>query len=177
MSKIGKKKIKIPSNIKIIIKNNNIITKGALGELSIKIDQNIKISLHKDYINTEMIKKSRKYKMIWGLSRSLINNLIIGISKGFKKKLIIIGIGYKIKTYKNYIILSLGFSHDIVYALPKEININIYKNNIISLESYDKYILGRVISDIKNIRKIDPYKGKGIKLLGEKSIKKIGKKK
>lgn len=180
MSRIGKLPIIIPDGINIEKKiNNTIIVKGPLGILSQKIDNNIHININNNKIFLSIILINKKNKSLYGLSRSLINNMIIGVYKGFSKSLEIIGVGYKVSINNNLLELNLGFSHDIIIVLPKEIKINIVynkgKNPIIIVQSFDKQLLGMVAAKIRSLRKPDPYKGKGIKYLDEIIRRKAGK--
>lgn len=176
MSKIGKKAINIPQNVQIVKTDNYINIKGKLGTMSINISDKIKIKIKNKKIYLDIYKKDKKSKIYWGMSRSLLYNMIYGVSNGFSKKLEIVGTGYKAKVINKLLILELGFSHEIIYAIPENINIKC-DNNILEITGYDKYLLGQVSSDIKKIRKIDIYKGKGIKNINEKIIIKTGKKK
>ncbi|XBT18140.1 MAG: 50S ribosomal protein L6 [Candidatus Shikimatogenerans sp. Tser] len=180
MSRIGKKKILIPNNINFIYKNNIFYVKGNLGKLKLKINKKVILFFKKKYIYLKIKnKKSIKEKSLYGLYRTLIYNMIIGVSKGFKKKLLIIGLEYKVIKHKNTLEFYLGYSHNIVIDIPKCIKVNIIINNniiILNLFSYNKVLLGLYSSKIKSFKKPDPYKGKGIRFSNEYIIKKVRKK-
>ncbi|WGH25028.1 MAG: 50S ribosomal protein L6 [Candidatus Shikimatogenerans bostrichidophilus] len=179
MSRIGNKFIIIPKNINIKVKYNKISVKGKLGKLKIKINKNIKILIKENKIN--LINKNNKYKGLHGLYRMLIYNMIYGVTKGFKKQLELIGVGYKAEVYKKgrILILNLGYSHNIIFHVCKEINITIDyikgANYIINLHSIDNQLLGIVASKIRSLKKPDRYKGKGIRYKNENIILKPGK--
>ncbi|MDH3003719.1 MAG: 50S ribosomal protein L6 [Candidatus Shikimatogenerans sp. JK-2022] len=182
MSRIGNKLINIPKNVNIKKVKYKIIIKGILGKLEQKINKNIKIQISNKKINLINKKKNiKKYKSLHGLYRMLILNMIKGVSKGFNKKLELVGIGYKAKCYKNFLYLNIGFSHKIFLEFYKSIEITIINlkntnnNIIINIFCIDKQLLGLVASYIRSIKKPEPYKGKGIKYLNEKIIIKTGK--
>ena len=178
MSRIGRKKIKIPENVQIQIDKNSIKVNGPKGELSLTIDKEYKFVQDSGYIGIE-IKGKNTIDMFpkWGLFTSLLNNIIIGITEGFEKKLEIIGVGYKWTIKENELIISAGFSHPVKYDMPKEIGMKLdkEKKSILILSSIDKQLLGKVASEIRSIRKPEPYKGKGIKYLDEIIRRKSGK--
>lgn len=177
MSKIGRKSIKIPKNIKIDTRDRNIVKfEGPLGKADFYKNEEIGVNILKNEISLYRKKKSKNVNSLWGLHRALIKNIVEGITIGYKKKLIIKGVGYKVYLKKNFLLIKMGYSHDIVYYIPKEVKVKCVGNEI-DVVSHDKRILGQVCHEIKNIRKIDVYKGKGIKLSNEKIILKQGKKK
>ncbi|WGH26654.1 MAG: 50S ribosomal protein L6 [Candidatus Shikimatogenerans bostrichidophilus] len=182
MSRIGKKYIIIPNNVNIYFKKKYIYVNGKLGILKEKINNNIKIKINNNKIYFFNKKKEeKKYKSLHGLYRMLIYNMIIGVKKGFNKKLELVGVGYKAEVYNNGKILklNLGFSHEIIIKFCKFINISILNiksnNTIINVFSINKQLLGIVVSKIRSIKKPDPYKGKGIRYKNEKIILKKGK--
>ncbi len=179
MSRIGKKPIFIPKNVYIKIINDEIIVKGTLGILNQKF-KNINLKITDDHLFIRRKENSKISKSLHGLYRVLINNMIIGVSIGFEKKLELIGIGYKAVFIDKYILsLSLGFSHDIFIQVPKEIIIKIQStkgnNTIIILSSYNKQLLGIFSAKIRSFRKPEPYKGKGVRYFGEEVRRKTGK--
>lgn len=176
MSKIGKKNIIIPQNVKITNGKNVINFEGPLGCMNFYKKKEINVKIIKNEINLSKKIISRKTNSLWGLSRALINNIIIGITIGYKRRLLIKGVGYKANLRDNFLFIKIGYSHDVVYAIPEKVRLECI-DNIIEITSCDKQLIGQICYDIKNIRKINIYKGKGIKLYNEKIILKQGKKK
>lgn len=175
MSRIGKKPILIPPNVEVKIQDGLIIIKGLKGELSQKIHPHVGIKIENGEIfitvkNPEL----KEDKALWGLYGSLIKNMIIGVTKGFEKKLEIIGVGYKAALSGNKLILNVGFSHPVEFELPKNISISIDKN-IVTVSGFDKQLVGEVAAKIRKIRPPEPYKGTGIKYSDEVIRKKAGK--
>lgn len=176
MSKIGKQKINIPKNVNVQIQSNILSVKGPKGNLKIFTFESLNFEIFDSYIKVTPKEITKKSRAVWGLARALVNNMIIGVHKGFKKSLIINGVGYKANIYGDILILSLGFSHEIMYSIPKTICIECVKNTI-KISGCDKQLVGQVSADIKKFRKLDPYKGKGIKYEDESILRKTGKKK
>ncbi|WP_185853140.1 50S ribosomal protein L6 [Blattabacterium cuenoti] len=181
MSRIGKKPIFIPENVDVKILDNKILVKGILGSLSQEISNKLQLNLHKNQliIIRNQKDKDKDSKSLHGLYRVLINNMIIGVTKGFIKELELVGIGYRATYNENILDLNLGFSHNIMMQIPEEVHINIKsekgKNSILILKSHDKQLLGMIAAKIRSFRVPDPYKGKGIRYLKEKVRKKAGK--
>ncbi|MGX7593606.1 50S ribosomal protein L6 [Candidatus Karelsulcia muelleri] len=181
MSRIGKRNIIIPKNILIKMKNNVIYVTGPLGKLSLQIRGDLKIERAENQITIKRIENNKYNKSLHGLYRMLINNMIIGVLYGFKKELEVKGVGYKVAldNEKKVLEFNLGYSHNIVMNVPKELKVEItnetnQKTRII-LMSYDKQLLGIFAAKIRSLRKPDPYKGKGIRYINEYIIKKAGK--
>ncbi|QJC29564.1 50S ribosomal protein L6 [Enterobacteriaceae endosymbiont of Plateumaris pusilla] len=177
MSRIAKNPIYIPDNVKIIINKQQIIVQGENGILKKKINSLIKIEIHnKKLLFIPKINNNDSWSYA-GTSRSILNSMIIGVTQGFSKKLILSGIGYKVSINKNILDLMLGYSHSIYYTLPKGIIANCINQNEIILKSSDKQLLGQVAADIRSYRIPEPYKGKGIRYSYEQvKIKEIKKK-
>lgn len=176
MSKIGKKPIEIPKGIAVAVDgDNNLSVKGPKGELKSVFSPNIKIEVKDDKVILTPRKEVKKIQAIWGLSRALIANMVYGVEKGYEKKLEIQGIGYKVTKKGNDLELYLGFSHPVVFNAPKGIDFKIEKN-IISISGIDKQLVGQVAADIRSLKKPEPYKGKGIRYVGEEVKQKAGKK-
>jgi large subunit ribosomal protein L6 len=182
MSRIGKRHILIPKNILIKLKKNVIYVTGPLGTLYLKIRGDLKIEFEANKITIKRIETNKYNKSLHGLYRMLINNMIIGVLYGFKKELELKGVGYKVAldNEKKVLEFNLGYSHNIVMTLPKDLKVEIKneqnKNTRILLMSYDKQLLGIYAAKIRSLRKPDPYKGKGIRYINEYIIKKAGKK-
>lgn len=179
MSRIGKKPIFIPKNISIKIIDNEILIKGFLGSLSQRVSKGFQFHLNHDKLLIVRNKENKKSKSLHGLYHVLIKNMIVGVSKGFHKKLELVGVGYRASYNGDVLDLNLGFSHNIMMQFPKEVNIEIQsekgKNTIIILKSYDKQLLGLIAAKIRSFRVPEPYKGKGIRYLGEEVRRKAGK--
>ena len=179
MSKIGKINISIPEKVKIILSGNLINVEGPLGKKSLSIDLNIfdlKINEGKD-ISLKPKINNQDTKRLWGMNRSLLNNAIIGASKGYEKILELSGVGYRAALKGNVLNLQLGFSHDINFDIPDGIKIQVEKQTTLKISGTDKQQVGMVAAEIKSIRPPEPYKGKGIKEQGQYILRKEGKKK
>jgi len=179
MSKIGKIDIPIPEKVKVLSNNNSINIEGPLGKKTIIIDLEIfdlKINEGKN-VSIKPKKITQDTKRLWGMHRSLLNNAIIGTSKGYVKILELSGVGFRAAIKGNQLNLQLGFSHDVNFDVPKDIKITVEKQTIIKIEGFDKQQVGMISSKIKSIRPPEPYKGKGIKEQGEYILRKEGKKK
>nr|YP_009397287.1 ribosomal protein L6 [Thuretia quercifolia]ARW66473.1 ribosomal protein L6 [Thuretia quercifolia] len=175
MSRIGKKEIIIPENIRTYIDNSIILIDGPKGKLSYIISNLIKIEKINNKLKLTKIENTKKAQAIYGLSRSIINNMIIGVSQGFEKKLLIQGVGYRCQMEGKILILNVGYSHTVRIEPPEHINIEVENNTNISVIGIDKEKVGQIAAKIRSIRPPEPYKGKGIKYLEEKIKRKIGK--
>ena len=179
MSKIGKKKILIPKEVNLSINGDSLDIKGPLGSKEINLDTKLfEVNVSKN--NELSIKPKRKnngIKKMWGMNRSLLNNAVIGVNKGFVKTLEITGVGYKAAIKGNSLNLQLGYSHGTDFEIPKDVKISVEKQTIIKISGLDKQLVGMVASKIKSFRPSEPYKGKGIKEKGEYVLRKEGKKK
>tara|TARA_B100000524_G_scaffold64607_1_gene29817 strand:+ start:20 stop:559 length:540 start_codon:yes stop_codon:yes gene_type:complete len=179
MSKIGKINIAIPEKVKVFLAGNIINIEGPLGKKSINIDLdmfNLDIKEGKE-ISIKPKKIDQNSKRLWGMNRSLINNAVIGSSKGYEKTLELVGVGYRASLKGNQLNLQLGYSHDINFEIPDGIKITVEKQTTLKITGADKQLIGVVVSKIKTLRKIEPYKGKGIREKGQYVLKKEGKKK
>ncbi|MEJ7610022.1 MAG: 50S ribosomal protein L6 [Ferruginibacter sp.] len=180
MSRIGKKPVDIPTGVTITVdKNNEVTVKGPKGELKQKIDRDIIVDIQDKNIEFKRPTDQIRHRAMHGLYRSLISNMVKGVTEGFKKELELVGVGYKAANTGNLLDLSLGYSHNILVEIPKELSIATAqekgKNPIITLESVDKQLLGAVSAKIRSLRKPEPYKGKGVKFVGEVLRRKAGK--
>ena len=179
MSKIGKISISIPEKVKVLLSGNIINIEGPLGKKSLSIDLelfDLKINDGKD-VSIKPKQNNQNTKRLWGMNRSLINNAIIGTSKGYEKILELSGVGYRAALKGNVLNLQLGFSHDINFDIPDGVKIQIEKQVILKISGTDKQQVGMIASEIKSIRPPEPYKGKGIKEQGQYILRKEGKKK
>ena len=179
MSKIGKINIAIPEKVKVALAGNILNIEGPLGKKSLDIDLdifNLDIKDGKE-ISIKPKKIDQNTKRLWGMNRSLINNAVIGSSKGYEKTLELVGVGYRASLKGNQLNLQLGYSHDINFEIPDGIKITVEKQTTLKITGADKQLIGVVVSKIKTLRKIEPYKGKGVREKGQYVLKKEGKKK
>ena len=179
MSKIGKINITIPEKVKVLLSGNNINIEGPQGKKTLNIDLNIfdlNINDGKE-VTIKPKKIDQNTKRLWGMNRSLLNNAIIGTSKGYEKTLELVGVGYRAALKGNQLNLQLGYSHDIDFDIPEGIKIAVEKQTTLKITGSDKQLVGEVASKIKTLRKIEPYKGKGVREKGQYVLKKEGKKK
>ena len=179
MSKIGKINISIPEKVKVAMAGNILNIEGPLGKKSLNIDLeifNLDIKEGKE-IAIKPKKIDQNTKRLWGMNRSLINNAVIGSVKGYEKVLELVGVGYRAALKSNQLSLQLGYSHDINFDIPEGIKILVEKQTTLKISGFDKQLVGAVVSKLKTLRKIEPYKGKGIREKGQYVLKKEGKKK
>ncbi|NLF42164.1 MAG: 50S ribosomal protein L6 [Bacteroidales bacterium] len=180
MSRIGKLPITIPSGVSVNISEKNLITvKGPKGELSQKVDPDITVKMEDGILYVQRPTDQKRHRALHGLYRALINNMVVGVSTGYKIVQELVGVGYKAANNGQILELAVGYSHSIFLELPKEIKVTTVtergKNPIITLESIDKQLIGQVAAKIRSFRKPEPYKGKGIKFEGEVLRRKAGK--
>lgn len=180
MSRIGKKPISLPSGVTVSVSADNVVTvKGSKGELTQEINSCIKVNVGDSEVSLEKLNDSKSAGAMFGLYRSLIFNMIIGVSEGYKLELELVGVGYKAVAQQNVLELNLGYSHAIFFSLPQEVVATAVtekgKNPRVTLESIDKQLIGQVAAKLRELRKIEPYKGKGVRFVGEYIRKKAGK--
>jgi large subunit ribosomal protein L6 len=180
MSRIGKLPIQLPSGVAIeVAKDNTVTLKGAKGELKQKVDPDIQIKVEENTIHVVRPTDQKRHKALHGLYRSLLHNMVIGVSQGYTIQQELVGVGYKAEAKGQVLELSLGYSHDIHMKLPKEVIVETKterrSNPVITLTSTDKQLIGQVAAKIRSLRPPEPYKGKGIKYVGEQLRKKAGK--
>lgn len=180
MSRIGKKPIDLPQNVTLEVAKNNVVTvKGPKGTLTQPVDADIKVSVSDNQVLVERPTDQKRHKALHGLYRSLINNMITGVNEGYKKNLELVGVGYKASNQGNILELNLGYSHNIFMAVPSEISLKTEtpkgKAPTVTLEGIDKQLIGQVAAKIRSLRKVEPYKGKGIRFQGEVVRRKAGK--
>jgi large subunit ribosomal protein L6 len=180
MSRIGKAPITVPSGVTVTVGNDNVITvKGPKGELKQPIDRDIKVEVKDGTISVTRPTDQIRHRALHGLSRALLANLVKGVTEGFTKKLELIGVGFKAANQGNLLDLALGYSHNIVFEIPKELKLTTAQekgqNPTITLEGTDHQLIGQVAAKIRSLRKPEPYKGKGVRYVGEVVRKKAGK--
>lgn len=179
MSRIGKAPIAIPAGVTVKVDGNTVTVKGPKGELNETVHSDIKVAVEDGHIIVTRPSDDREHRAQHGLVRALIHNMVVGVSEGYKKEMELVGVGYRANATGQVLDLSLGFSHAIYIKLPAEIKVEAKsernKNPLITLESADKQLLGQVCAKIRSLRKPEPYKGKGIKFVGEVIRRKSGK--
>jgi len=180
MSRIGKAPITVPSGVKIEVSADNLVTvNGPKGQLSQLVDRDIEIKLEEGVLNVNRPSEQKRHKALHGLYRSLINNMVIGVTTGYKSEQELVGVGYRASNQGQTLDLVLGYSHHFVFQIPQEVKVSTTndkgKNPTIILESIDKQLLGQIAAKIRSLRAPEPYKGKGIKFVGEVLRRKAGK--
>jgi len=175
MSRIGKEPIPLPSGVKVVIKGSHVKVTGGKGTLERDIRPEIELKQEGDQLIVSPKGTSKRVMAFWGLTRSLLNNMVIGVQNGFQKKLIVEGVGYRAKVEKTLLTLSVGYSNPVEFKLPKGITADVDKNNLITLDGIDKELIGLTAARIRQIRKPEPYKGKGIRYENEHIVRKVGK--
>ena len=179
MSKLGKKPILIPKDTKIKLESGRLILTGPKGSKELSINDKIFSATIADDKNLvlKLINKNEKSNILWGTTRSLINSALIGVSVGFEKILELSGVGFRAILKGNILQLQIGFSHDVTYKIPEGIKVVVEKSNIVKISGIDKELVGKVSSEIKMLKPVEPYKAKGIKERGQYVLRKEGKKK
>lgn len=180
MSRIGKLPITVPANVAITIGDDNMVTvKGPKGEMKQPIARNMKLEIKDGELTIDRPNENKESRAMHGLYRSLLNNMVVGVSEGFRKELELVGVGYRVTNNGQVLELSLGYTHNIFMQLPDEVKVETKmernKSPLIMLESCDKQLLGQVCAKIRSFRKPEPYKGKGIRFVGEQVRRKSGK--
>ncbi len=177
MSRIGKKPVALPKGVTASVDGQTVKVKGPKGELSVKLVPEVAVSVGEAGITVTPRKEMERAPQMWGLSRTLVNNLVTGVTSGFSQKLEIQGVGYRAAVQGKTLNLQLGFSHDVPYAIPEGITITAEKPTMITVSGIDKQLVGQVAAEIRGWRPPEPYKGKGVRYEGEYVRRKEGKKK
>ncbi|MEM7169591.1 MAG: 50S ribosomal protein L6 [Pseudomonadota bacterium] len=177
MSRVGKNPVDVPSGVDVAINDRIVSAKGKLGQLEYEATGDVELSMEDGKIVVKPVNESKRARSMWGTARSRIQNLITGVSQGFTKELEINGVGYRASVQGQNLVLQLGYSHDINYPIPQDIQVKCDKPTSISITGMDKQKVGQMASEIRAYRKPEPYKGKGIKYAGEVILRKEGKKK
>ncbi len=179
MSRIGKSPVTIPSGVEVTLNGTLVTVKGPKGTLTQEIDSCVAVTIEDNVITFSRESDAPNHRAMHGLYRSLINNMITGVSEGYKKELEVVGVGYRAAATGQLLELSLGYSHPIAIELPSEIKVSAEtlkgKAPVVTLESYDKQLIGQVAAKIRSLRKPEPYKGKGVRFVGEEIRRKAGK--
>ena len=174
MSRIGKKPISIPKGVQVNLEGDSISVKGPKGLLSRKIDPSVHVDIKDDSLQVSISDQSKESRSLYGLFRVLLNNMVIGVTKGFERSLEIVGVGYRTEINGRIISFNVGYSHSVNFLLPEEVNA-VFDRGKLTLSSIDKEVLGATAARIRQIKKPDPYKGKGIKYQEEVIRRKAGK--
>jgi large subunit ribosomal protein L6 len=179
MSRIGKLPIQVPAGVTVTIKDDVVSVKGPKGELSQAVNPEITVSLEDGVLQFSRPTDERNHRALHGLYRSLVNNMVVGVSEGYRKELELVGVGYRVSNTGQVLDLSLGYTHNIYIQLPQEVKVETKternKNPLIILESADKQLIGQICAKIRSFRMPEPYKGKGIRFVGEVIRRKSGK--
>lgn len=179
MSRIGKLPITLPAGVTVSMSGDTVTVKGGLGTLNQKLTHGITISIEGNVVKVERPNEEKQTRASHGLYRALLNNMVVGVSKGFTVSQELVGVGYRAANTGNTLELTLGYSHNVMFELPKEINVETKtergKNPIITMKSHDKQLLGAVAAKIRSLREPEPYKGKGIRFVNEQLRRKAGK--
>ncbi|MBI4919907.1 50S ribosomal protein L6 [Candidatus Azambacteria bacterium] len=175
MSKVGKKPIAIPGGVAVSVEDNAVKVKGSKGELSFNLPKEVELKLDGNQILVLPVGKSKKTPALWGTVRAIVANMVVGVEKGFEKKLEIEGVGFKVQLQGNDLVLNLGFSHPVVFKTPEGVKIGVEKNTI-TVSGVSLELVGQTAANIRALKKPEPYKGKGIRYAGEVIKRKAGKK-
>lgn len=176
MSKIGKKPIAIPDGVEVKKIDNLLEVKGPKGILSLEINPNSNLNISEKEIVVERGGSSKEASAVWGLMRSLINNMVIGVTTGYEKKLELQGVGYRMSMQGKKLVMALGFSHPVEMETPEDLTVKVEDNNVLSISGISKQKVGQLAAVIRGLKKVEPYKGKGFRYQGEIVRRKVGKK-
>jgi large subunit ribosomal protein L6 len=175
MSKIGKQAIPIPESVEVVVRGQTVRVKGPKGELSRKLEHGIEAKVGGGEIRVQAVSPSRRARQLWGLNRTLIDNMITGVTEGFRKDLELVGVGYRVEKKGDDLVFSLGFSHPVEFKAPEGILLEVADRTKVAVSGIDKQLVGQTAARIRDLRPPEPYKGKGIKYADEVIKKKAGK--
>jgi large subunit ribosomal protein L6 len=175
MSRVGKLPIHLPPGVTVDHRDGRITVRGPKGTMERVIHPKVQVTINSDAITVAPRDLSREARALWGLTRALLNNMVVGVTQGFQKELEIVGIGYRVEQKGNTLLFSLGYSHPIEFELPKGIEAKVDKQTRITLQGIDKELVGQTAAKVREFRRPEPYKGKGIRYLGEAIRHKVGK--
>ena len=175
MSRIGRKPVQIPADVKVSVKDGNVLVEGKKSKLSLDVHSDIGVEIKDSFVLVSRVKESGESKALQGLTRSLINNMIVGVTQGYKKELSIVGVGYKAVLAGSKLTLSLGYSHPVVYEIPAGVKVTVTDGTKVVVEGPDKQLVGEVSARIRRFKKPEPYKGKGVRYIDEHITIKPGK--
>jgi len=177
MSRVGKNPVAVPSGVTVSLAAGQIKAKGKLGELTLRISDDVDVKFEDNKVWVKPLRETKQARMMWGSTRNLVRSMMTGVSQGYSKSLEISGVGYRAAVQGKTLTLQLGYSHDVNFPIPSDIQIKCEKPTSILISGADKQRVGQVAAEIRAFRKPEPYKGKGIMYLGEKIVRKEGKKK
>ena len=177
MSRVGQSPVEIPEGVDVRIENGAMTVTGKLGELTMDIDRLVEVESGDGAVRVRPTGPGKRARAMWGTTRSLVDNLVVGVSKGFEKKLQIVGVGYRAQMQGSELVLQLGYSHEIRYPVPDGITIETPTQTEITISGIDRQKIGQIAAEIRGFRKPEPYKGKGVRYVGEHVLRKEGKKK
>ena len=175
MSRIGRKPVTVPKGVTVQLQGHDVAVKGPRGELRRRLHPEMQIALDKDQFTVARPSEEKRHKALHGLTRTLVQNMVEGVSKGFSKTLEIQGVGYKAEAKPYGVNLIVGYSHPVKYEAPKGIKISVDNNTVVKIEGADKELVGQVAAELRSVRPPEPYKGKGIRYQGEQVRRKAGK--
>ena len=177
MSRVGKYPVTVPAGVQVALQGRTIVAKGKNGELKLELTEDVDVEIAANQVAVKPRRDDRRARTMWGTTRSLINGMVVGVSTGFTKEMEINGTGYRAAVQGKDLVLNLGYSHEVRYAIPTGIKITCEKPTAIKVEGADKRQVGQVAAEIRAWRGPEPYKGKGVKYVGEQILRKEGKKK
>lgn len=177
MSRVGKNPVKVPDGVEVVLADDALRAKGKLGELSVPLHDAVEVAVEDGSIVVKPVDESQRSRQMWGTMRSLVDNLVTGVSEGFAIELEIVGVGYRAAVEGKFLNLQLGFSHDVKFPIPEGIDIKCEKPTAIRVFGADRQRVGQIAAEIRRYRPPEPYKGKGIRYAGEYILRKEGKKK
>ncbi len=175
MSRIGRKPVPVPADVKVSVNAGNLVVEGKKSKLSLSVHPSIGVDVKDSFVHVSRVGESSEAKALQGLTRSLINNMVIGVTQGYKKELSIVGVGYKAALAGQKLTLSLGYSHPIVYEIPAGVKVTVTDGTKVVVEGPDKQLVGEVSARIRRFKKPEPYKGKGVRYVDEHVTIKPGK--
>ena len=175
MSRTGKQPITLPKGVKAAVSGNTVNIEGPKGKLNVTLPSGIKVEVQEDKVVVSRLNDEKQNKSMHGTARALINNMVVGVSEGFKKELEIVGVGYKAQMKGKDLALNVGFSHPVEFKIPEGLKVSVPKPNRIEIEGIDKQLLGQFAADVRDVNPPEPYKGKGVRYAGEEVRKKLGK--
>jgi large subunit ribosomal protein L6 len=177
MSRVGKNPVTVPSGVTVSIAAGQIMAKGKLGELAMRVSGDVAVTLVEGKVWVKPLRETKQARIMWGTTRNLVRSMLTGVSQGYRKSLEISGVGYRAAVQGKTLMLQLGYSHDVNFPIPSDIQIKCEKPTSILITGADKQRVGQIAAEIRDFRKPEPYKGKGIMYAGERIVRKEGKKK